>query len=113
MDKKIAMKWARALESGKYHQTKNKLFNGKGYCCLGVLCKITGFKFQKDEEGNYQCEGGEIEDLPFEVQDLTGFQSCLGDYEEGEGSNNLARLNDEGKKFKTIAKVIREKWEEL
>lgn len=32
--------WIEALESNKYPQTRFKLFNGKGYCCLGVAEKI-------------------------------------------------------------------------
>ena len=32
--------WIEALESNKYPQARFKLFNGKGYCCLGVAEKI-------------------------------------------------------------------------
>jgi hypothetical protein len=31
--------WLTALRSGAYPQAKNTLFNGTGYCCLGVLEK--------------------------------------------------------------------------
>lgn len=33
-------KWVKALRSGKYQQTKSRLQDEKGYCCLGVACDI-------------------------------------------------------------------------
>jgi hypothetical protein len=33
-------KWIKALRSGRYTQTRNALQNKKGYCCLGVVCRI-------------------------------------------------------------------------
>lgn len=33
-------KWLRALRSGKYHQTQERLEDIHGYCCLGVACKV-------------------------------------------------------------------------
>ena len=41
--------WIDALESGKYGQTKGKLYNGKNYCCLGVLCQVGGATFRGDD----------------------------------------------------------------
>lgn len=32
--------WIEALRSGHYKQTKGKLQNAKGYCCLGVACEV-------------------------------------------------------------------------
>lgn len=40
LNKKDAQKWANALRSGKYKQTRSTLQNIYGYCCLGVACKI-------------------------------------------------------------------------
>src|SRR5437899_9420914 len=37
---KNAKKWAKALRSGEYKQSKGMLNNREGYCCLGVACKI-------------------------------------------------------------------------
>lgn len=31
-------KWIAALRSGKYKQTRGRLQDGDGFCCLGVLC---------------------------------------------------------------------------
>jgi hypothetical protein len=36
----IAMKWAKALRSGKYPQTNGVLRDSNGFCCLGVLCNL-------------------------------------------------------------------------
>ena len=41
--------WIDALESGKYGQTKGKLYNGHNYCCLGVLCRVGGATFRGDD----------------------------------------------------------------
>lgn len=43
MLKELKEKWIAALESGKYQQAKGKLKRvGDTYCCLGVLCDISG-----------------------------------------------------------------------
>jgi hypothetical protein len=34
-------KWIAALDSGEYKQTHCCLQDSKGYCCLGVGCKVT------------------------------------------------------------------------
>ncbi len=35
-------KWLKALRSGEYEQTIEVLHDNTGYCCLGVLCDISG-----------------------------------------------------------------------
>lgn len=46
MDNYIKKAWVEALRSGKFKQTHGRLRwannGGSGYCCLGVLCKLTG-----------------------------------------------------------------------
>ena len=42
MNGDLKQKWISALRSGEYKQARLCLFNGEGYCCLGVLCKIAG-----------------------------------------------------------------------
>ena len=44
MDKQIRDKWVRALRSGRYKQTQEYLYDGRGYCCLGVLARVQGAK---------------------------------------------------------------------
>ena len=36
------LRWANALNSGDYMQTRNTLRDGDSFCCLGVLCDISG-----------------------------------------------------------------------
>jgi hypothetical protein len=40
INKKQFKKWIEALDSGEYKQTKGTLQDKKGYCCLGVGCKV-------------------------------------------------------------------------
>lgn len=46
MKKITKKKWINALRSGKYKQGDGSLYrcedNEKFYCCLGVLCQVTG-----------------------------------------------------------------------
>src|SRR5688500_10807660 len=43
MTPEIAKKWAKALRSGEYQQTKFYLELEGSYCCLGVLSKINNW----------------------------------------------------------------------
>lgn len=45
MDKKLKAKWVKALRSGKYRRAKGQLQSGRGYCCLGVLCRVARVEF--------------------------------------------------------------------
>lgn len=40
MKQEIKERWIEKLESGDYPQTTGELFDGHGYCCLGVLCEV-------------------------------------------------------------------------
>ena len=43
MNKEIKAKWVKALRSGEYRQTRQKLRGRNGaMCCIGVLCDIQG-----------------------------------------------------------------------
>ena len=49
---------AAALRSGKYRQTRGRLRDSKGFCCLGVACEISGVgKWNGDEGYN---DGGPV-----------------------------------------------------
>ena len=37
MKSEIKASWLEDLRSGKYQQCTGELFDGKGYCCLGIL----------------------------------------------------------------------------
>lgn len=47
-------KWVNALRSGEYQQGKAVLHNPTQdtYCCLGVLCEVTGREFKAVDPGN-------------------------------------------------------------
>jgi len=141
MKKDIAKKWIKALISNKYKQGTGTLkqYNSKGeaqHCCLGVLCELYNKDMKKNKKKTlpeniydndcnfshgYAKFGNRKEDLPKEVREWSGMKTSLGkfafkskDY-TGEYSDTecLADLNDSGRKFKTIAKIIDKNWENL
>jgi hypothetical protein len=128
MKKAFAMKWADALESGKYKQTTERLFNGKnGYCCLGVACVLAGKKFEFNENsGTYfpNCHDVSAYDdqiLPTSIMEAIGMHDEAGTPETEDGMvkigkreySSLADANDHGVKFKSIAKYIRDNYKIL
>jgi hypothetical protein len=60
LDPEVKERWALSLEGGTYQQTRSKLYDGAGYCCLGVLAREQGCTFEpivdetEDDEGNWQ-----------------------------------------------------------
>ena len=42
IDPEFKAKWLEALRSGRYPQTREKLRDKVGFCCLGVACDISG-----------------------------------------------------------------------
>jgi hypothetical protein len=126
MKPEIAKKWVEALRSGKYAQYQSALRgradNRDRFCCLGVLCDIV-----KDDI-NGRWVAGDIEDgddphqhmqafavdkqsdtdaLPDDIRRFAGMESALGSFYTPAGSLiTLARLNDWGRSFETIADVI-------
>jgi hypothetical protein len=93
MSKIIKEKWINALNSGEYKQTKRCLYDGDGYCCLGVLCAITGNRNNRDMSEGFPKENANGDAKPFigltvkEQEDLAG-------------------MNDQGFNFKSIAEYI-------
>lgn len=96
-------KWAKALRSGKFQQTQNRLFRNKenaestelpsGYCCLGVARNIF-----KDSSCPLHANegGGRITDGTF--QRAFGFGVDM--------QNTLIRKNDDGVTFTEIADYL-------
>jgi len=134
MDKKIAMDWADALESGDYVQGRSRL-NNQGsdgvhrYCCLGVLAEMAVEEgvIRRGETNIFgtvaylDTNGPESALLPRLVKLWAGMES-----QDGALGNDVAltMLNDgayadgggwdvEPRTFVQIAKVIRENWEAL
>ena len=117
---KIIKKWTAMLTSGDYKKTTGALHRVKkngthSYCCLGVLCELAvkegvipkksvSKKYEWDNEIFYLDEASE---LPEKVQKWAGLASSLGDFQSRNyKETSLASLNDAGKSFSEIAKLI-------
>lgn len=109
MNKKIKARWLKALRSGDYEQTRKVLHRyGDGFCCLGVLCdlhrkstKRSGWKQGIGEVVSYL---GDRVALPANVSKWAGLTQC--DPIINNKETTLSDLNDSGKSFRQIAKVI-------
>lgn len=119
--KRIIAGWTKRLRSRKYKQTTGKLHRkdnetGKhGFCCLGVLCEMAVEAGvipvpELDESGTYSTlyvYDNDESVLPEVVRDWAGLQETDGAFETKKGNNtSLADVNDGGKKFGAIAKII-------
>lgn len=123
MKKDIMEKWVAALRSGEYTQGRTQLrtesIDGKtsGYCCLGVLCEISGLPY----EGYHGI-------LPSRVMEWAGMKTTEGQLPKAYKAKDdtyqslLWELNDKtdngrstGKtlSFKQIANIIEKNWEHL
>ena len=93
MERESKKKWIKALESGRYKQTKENLELDGHYCCLGVLCKTMRIDLQTAKSSF------DYEMLSESVLEKVGLTEAE--------QNKLARMNDEGKSFREIAVYIR------
>lgn len=102
MNKNVAMKWIKALRSGKYKQTISHLKDDDGYCCLGVLCSISGKK-------NWSSSSY----LTKNVQEWAGMKTHDPSFGK-DISKKLSFLNDVNFcSFEEIADVIEKNWKKL
>ena len=131
MTPELKQKWIEKLESGQYKQCTGVLYNGDGYCCLGVLIEAAGGEFvqtaEADEDYGYQAEYDPKPINGIEVNDGVEVLSNLGLEMFGLTSDQqqmLTRLNDgernrkdsdgnplpdlKPKTFREISQVIRE-----
>lgn len=109
-----------ALRSGKYTQTKGRLRDDKGYCCLGVACDVLGKGewIAKDFRYVYRVSPDDSSHvvLPTAIQNMLGWTANNGRvrkaYEKGNSEDepdyltSLAEFNDEGVTFEEIADII-------
>jgi hypothetical protein len=100
-----------SLRSGKFAQTTNTLHDGKGHCCLGVMCEVyekeTGNKLERNELG--YIIGPNLNKLPH-VKDWVGLVNAAG---RNDTVTSLTELNDghgygynDSKTFSEIADFI-------
>lgn len=121
MKRNIMLRWVKALRSGKYQQSKQKLKKPEGFCCLGVLCDISQKGVWEELGGKYDAfkylEGSEF--LPRAVQKWAGLggpnprmDNTTVEFKARKYSN-LTALNDAGMPFEEIANVIEKNYREL
>lgn len=103
-------RWIAALRSGEYAQGKSSLCVAKPdgqpdrFCCLGVLCDVRKVPVLHREVGydvRYDCgeiAGGHAGMIPF-----MWLPNHIG---EDDSVDQLAGMNDHGKRFTTIANHI-------
>lgn len=106
MTKKIAMKWVKALRSGKYKQAKHRLKSAEGYCCLGVLCEINNIIYTENFDSVLSYRDMRKLTMRSDIGNIPG------DVDRKEDS--LAELNDSGEyNFDEIADIIQIIYPEL
>ena len=137
MNKTIAMKWVKALRSGKYKQGEAYLCQitnkGKKHCCLGVLTEMYQAEQKAKKKkalptkvskayvddstavvkyGNGECAA---EELPVAVKRWAGMEGRLGEFDVMSKGyyGSLSHMNDDGHSFKKIANFIEKNYENL
>lgn len=100
-DRAIAEKWIETLETTELKQGKYKLGDPvNGYCCLGILCLVTGEAFSPDATAPYATD---------QPQACRVYEWYTGQLDE-KASEGPIGMNDElGFSFKQIAGVLRAK----
>lgn len=111
MNSEIKQKWINALRSGEYTQTLGNLKDGRGYCCLGVLCDIysqeMNVPWEKNPDYGYYYMHDEEEILPHQVREWAGLpNSCPEVIDENDVNQLLVTLNDNGMDFVPISDLI-------
>jgi len=118
MISEVKTKWLESLRSGDYSQGTNKLFDGKSYCCLGVLCDL----YQKQSNQQWDQKASEFElTESFYCNDQSEVLSDDVANWAGLDSNNptvlnessrvpLAELNDSGYTFQELSNYIEEQF---
>ncbi len=105
MKAELKQAWVEALRSGEYKQGYGRLVcldNSKDcrYCCLGVLCSVTGVDFGKSNSTFRTIDGSFCDYLPKSLLDRLELPNDV--------QFQLAGLNDTGTTFNDIADKIEE-----
>jgi hypothetical protein len=107
MKSDIKERWVTALRSGEYKQTTGSLNNGRGYCCLGVLCEL--LKDESDLFNKYTDDGVLDNKSSFYGNEETSLNNYQLDFVDlqAEQMDKLISLNDNyGRTFKELAYYI-------
>ena len=123
MKKEIKDKWVAALRSGEYQQAYGRLRDDNSFCCLGVLCDISGLGKWVNESGSWHysitgcykyrralpgflCKEFEIASSAAKLKEQVVKKESLGKLAHLVVGNSLSGLNDAGVPFKEIADII-------
>ena len=111
MNPQIKQKWVSALRSGGYQQTKGRLHDEDGFCCLGVLCDLYLKENQLEWEpsthyNNVYMFQDMVGCLPVSVKEWADLEYCNPRVDDQ--TDSLIGLNDSGSTFEQIADVIEE-----
>lgn len=88
-----AQKWATALRSGEYKQTRSYLQDKKGFCCLGVACKL----FIPKNKLQYNAQKLLVGNLPIQQNNSPEWLNYLDDnFSKLIGWVRFTDLNDNG-----------------
>ncbi len=114
MDAELKSRWIEALKSGTYPKTRGVLWRDKpnlvdpeGYCCLGVLCSISGAGEFMQRKGDIplflDAESGETADaaLPRQMRERMGIPTSI--------ENLLMTANDTADTFAPVIELIEAK----
>lgn len=120
MKKEIADKWTKALRSGEYKQGAGALKRDDCYCCLGVLCDISGLgewdnRARSSEQASYRIMGMLRVLGAFDmVQEWAGLISPNGVAKNKHEESSLVYKNDkENLSFSQIADYIDANYQNL
>ena len=106
--------WVNALRSGKYQQGKKRLKTDDQFCCLGVLCDISGLSEWKKRPDDKEEYLGAYALLNKPIMDWSGMQNDSGYVSHGINYDfQLTNLNDKGSSFAELADIIEKNWEKL
>lgn len=104
--------WIKALRSGEYKQSAGFLKTGHGFCCLGVLCDVSGYgEWQPYDEGGIEkystvIDHAAISYPPSVVSRDAGLNTDL--------ESDLSFMNDhEFKTFGEIADFLEERFNDV
>lgn len=112
-NRELIQKWVTALRSGEYKQGRGHLRDGDEYCCLGVLCDISGAgKWRNDATVFVHFDGEEASTMPPpSIRRLVGIGASWQVTTKEGRREPLSYLNDDtGLSFGEIADLVEAEW---
>lgn len=107
MNAELKAKWIAALKSGEYEQARQVLRHDERFCCLGVLCEVSGVErsdfgggyiFGDDEDGNEMWGETELAGHLLAEVGEDNQKACIrmndGDAETGLEPHSFAQIAD-------------------